>query len=134
MKVKRMCMCENKQKTRGQEITAMVCIATTCLMTREDAGSGCHSATAREVNATFITIGTVSSQMMIPPDGRGGVLTGTSPELACVCSAIRCLFWERPEGGGGSGGSRPCNSYYCVAGLAPDTKRLIVIAFLVTMS
>ena len=38
------------------------------------------------------------------------------------------------EGGGGGGGSRPCGSYCCSANLAPGTKRLIVIVFLVTMS
>ena len=61
---------------------------------------GCHSTATWEVDATFIPIWAIDSQT-IPPDGREGVLVGTSFELAWVCSAVRCLFQERPEGGEG---------------------------------
>ena len=43
----------------------------------------------------------VGSRMTIPLDARGGgVFGGASPEPLGVWSIVRCLFWERTEGGG----------------------------------
>ena len=65
---------------------------------------GCHPGASQKMDATFVLIWVVGSQMTIFPDGRGGVLIGVSSELVRVCWAVRCLFREQPEGGGGGGG------------------------------
>ena len=73
--------------------------------------------------------------MIIFPDGRGGVLVGASSESTRDYSDVCYLFWERAVGGEGGGvWPLPGGSCGCVAGRAPNTKRLIVITFHVTMS
>ena len=53
---------------------------------------GCHAWTAQEVDATFSPVWATGSRMTMPPDGRGGVLVGASPESAGVFSIVRGLF------------------------------------------
>ena len=65
-----------------------------------------------------------------------GVLMGASPNPAGVCLVVYCLFREQSEGGGRErwAWSWPWGSCCCAASRAPDTKQLIVIILLVTMS
>ena len=62
---------------------------------------GCHAEADREVDATFRAVRVVGSWMIMPPDGRGGVLVSTYPEPAGVCFAMRGLFRVRLVRGGG---------------------------------
>ena len=93
-------------------------------LTLADAGRGlplswntsCHSIATREVDATFVPVWAVDSQITIPFDGHGGFLVGTSLKLASVCLAIHCLFQERLEGGG-EGGVKSLPWYSCCCGV-----------------
>ena len=95
---------------------------------------GCQLASDREKDATLVPTWAISSQTVIPPNTRGGVLKGASLKPAGGCSAVRCLFRERPRGGEGGVRSLPLGSYCCKAGQALGMKQPMVIVCLVTIS
>ena len=112
------------------------------VLTLADTGRGllpslkvaCQPASNREEDAMLAPTWAVGSQIVIPPDTQGGVLKGASSELTGGCLAVRCLFWERPGGGGGGVGSLPRGSCYCEAGRVLGTKQPMLIIRLVTIS
>ena len=85
-------------------------------------------------DATFWVAG-VGSRIVIPLDGRWGVLVSASLEPGWACSTMRGLLrWWLGVGGGGGDCTWVGGGYCCSGACAPSTKRLINITFLVTIS
>ena len=95
---------------------------------------------ARKEEATPVPLGATSwgplvgSRIMIPLEGRGGVLVGASLTTLCDGSSMHCFFFCQLDGGGGGVQFLAWACWGWAKGREPNRKWLVVSILLVTIS